>query len=251
MAFRPKYSSVRLLCVQFLYFPSLLPALAKCDPVNCHEGVLSVRSEASFDMETSWSSGNVWLGLSCKINPQSVPGSFRVQIWDFHEKYPRPRTWTWTWTWTWSRHIKMFMRSLAMSSIQPLGHKLPKALNLIHKDIKQLLNNPWYFISIVLTTSIHVSSEAENKNKKARQEISAPRLSLCLWQHSLAHRDLIISVSVLSGSQGPKHHHRSSSQRFLSQELLEEFTSFLCPQSSVLRLWLNGFFVGFKYQEFS
>ena len=65
-----------------------------------------------------------------------------------------------------------------MSSIQPLGHKLPKALNLIHKDIKQLLNNPWYFISIVLTTSIHVSSEAENKNKKARQEISAPRLSL-------------------------------------------------------------------------
>ena len=185
MAFRPKYSSVRLLCVQFLYFPSLLPAWAKCDPVNCHEGVLSVRSEASFDMETSWSSGNVWLGLSCKINPHSCPGVLQSPDIRFPWKIsptrdldlgPRPRTWTWTWTW--SRHIKMFMRSLAMSSIQPLGHKLPKALNLIHKDIKQLLNNPWYFISIVLTTSIHVSSEAENKNKKARQEISAPRLSL-------------------------------------------------------------------------
>ena len=138
----------------------------------------------------------------------------------------------------------MFMRSLAMSSIQPLGHKLPKALNLIHKDIRQLPSNAWYFISIVmtvwvLTTSIYVSSEKENKKDKARDKRSVQLVSLCLGDNTGLDR-IRKTADADWLFPGSKHNH-SSSQRFLSRELLEEFTSFLCPQpvpsqSSVLRL---------------
>ena len=138
-------------------------------------------------MVEQWSPKNVWvLGLSCKINHSRVPGSCRVWISDFPDPDPGP---------AWSWHIKMFMRSLAMSSIQPLGHKLPKALNLIHKDIRQLLSNAWYFISIVMTREqwlhqYNVSSELENKKGQARQEISASCLFVCDTA-SQVYKDLI------------------------------------------------------------
>ena len=144
MAFRPKQDSsglTRLLSVQFLNFPfcSLSVILSTVMRAECETWA------ASFDISDHGAPRMSGLGLSCKTNQSRVPpGVLRSLDIRFPWKISRTST----------QHIKMFMRSLAMSGIQPLGHKLPKALNLIHKDIGQLLNNPRYFISIVMTTSM-------------------------------------------------------------------------------------------------
>ena len=149
MAFRPKHNSsglTRLLSVQFLNFPfswlSVILSTVMRAECETRGQFWHFRSRTELQECLGWD----WVVKLPGASPSRGPAESGYQISlknipDLHYGL-------------WTRHIKMFMRSLAMSSIQPLGHKLPKALNLIHKDIGQLLNNPRYFISIVMTTSM-------------------------------------------------------------------------------------------------
>ena len=170
MAFRPKYSSATVCLSAFCPISKFSVFLAKCDPVNCDEGwVWDARPVLTFQItELQECLGWDWVVKLPGASPSRGPAESGYQISlknipDLHYGL-------------WTRHIKMFMRSLAMSSIQPLGHKLPKALNLIHKDI----SNYWTIPGILSQLSWPHQYENENKkNKQERQEIYATCLCVC------------------------------------------------------------------------